>query len=146
MGQGRIFVYFPMEMRGVKCYDDISSIVGPVDRRKKGGDTVEYLDMVNQIITAEHSAKALAEEGRQKQEQVESGVEREVAQLREDYMQRARHRLELVEETEQAGAEEEIVKLDEVQRRAMKAVEAAYEKNRDAWVDKLFALIVGVEP
>ena len=91
-------------------------------------------------------AKALAEEGRQKQEQVESGVEREVAQLREDYMQRARHRLELVEETEQAGAEEEIVKLDEVQRRVMKAVEAAYEKNRDAWVDKLFALIVGVEP
>ena len=45
-----------------------------------------------------------------------------------------------------AGAEEEIVKLDEVQRRVMKAVEAAYEKNRDAWVDKLFALIVGVEP
>lgn len=146
MGQGRIFVYFPMEMRGVKCYDDISSIVGPVDRREKGGDTVEYLDMVNQIITAEHSAKALAEEGRQKQEQVESGVEREVAQLREDYMQRARHRLELVEETEQAGAEEEIVKLDEVQRRVMKAVGAAYERNRDAWVDKLFALIVGVEP
>lgn len=102
--------------------------------------------MVNQIITAEHSAKALAEEGRQKQEQMESGVEREVAQLREDYMQRARHRLELVAETEQAGAEEEIVKLDEVQRRAMKAVEAAYEKNRDAWVDKLFAMIVGVEP
>ena len=61
-------------------------------------------------------------------------------------MQRARHRLELVEETEQAGAEEEIVKLDEVQQRAMKAVEAAYEKNRDAWVDKLFAMIVGVEP
>lgn len=102
--------------------------------------------MVNQIITAEHSAKALAEEGRQKQEQMESGVEREVARLREDYMQRARHRLELVEETEQAGAEEEIVKLDEVQQRAMKAVEAVYEKNRDAWVDKLFAMIVGVEP
>nr|WP_207754471.1 hypothetical protein [Pseudoflavonifractor phocaeensis] len=102
--------------------------------------------MVNQIITAEHSAKALAEEGRQKQEQMESGVEREVAQLREDYMQRARHRLELVEETEQAGVEEEIVKLDEVQQRAMKAVEAVYEKNRDAWVDKLFAMIVGVEP
>ena len=107
---------------------------------------MEYLDMVNQIITAEHSAKALAEEGRQKQEQMESGVEREVAQLREDYMQRARHRLELVAETEQAGAEEEIVKLDEVQQRAMKAVEAVYEKNRDAWVDKLFAMIVGVEP
>ena len=50
--------------------------------------------MVEQIITAEHSARALAEESRRKRE----------------------------------------------------LVEAAYGKNRDAWVDKLFALIVGVEP
>lgn len=101
--------------------------------------------MVNQIITAEHSAKALAEEGRQRREQVESGVAREAARLREDYMQRARRRLELVAETERAGAEEEIVRLDEERRQAMEAVEAVYEKNRDAWVDKLFAMIVGVE-
>ena len=64
--------------------------------------------MVNQIVAAEHSAKALAEEGRQRQEQLRSGLEREAADLREEYMQRARHRVELVEQTEQAGAEETI--------------------------------------
>lgn len=102
--------------------------------------------MVNQIITAEHSAKALAEEGRQKQEQVQSGLEQETADLRENYLQRARHRIELVEQTERAGAEEAIAKLDEKQRQAMKDVEAVYEKNRDKWVDTLFSMIVGVEP
>ena len=61
---------------------------------QRGGDTLEYRNMVEQIITAEHSARALAEESRRKRE----------------------------------------------------LVEAAYGKNRDAWVDKLFALIVGVEP
>ena len=102
--------------------------------------------MVNQIVTAEHSAKALAEEGRQRQEQLRSGLEQEVADLREGYLKRARHRIELVEETEQAGAEEDIAKLDEKQRRAMANVEAVYEKNRDQWVDTLFSMIAGVKP
>ena len=80
--------------------------------RPRGGMAVEYLDMVNQIVAAEHSAKALAEEGRQRQEQLRSGLEREAADLREEYMQRARHRVELVEQTERAGAEETIAQLD----------------------------------
>lgn len=102
--------------------------------------------MVNQIVAAEHSAKALAEEGRQRQEQLRSGLEREAADLREGYMQRARHRVELVEQTEQAGAEETIARLDERYRQAMKRVETVYEKNRDKWVDTLFSLIAGVQP
>lgn len=114
--------------------------------RPRGGMAVEYLDMVNQIVAAEHSAKALAEEGRQRQEQLRSGLEREAADLREEYMQRARHRVELVEQTERAGAEETIAQLDEKQRQAMKRVEAVYEKNRDKWVDTLFSMIVGVQP
>lgn len=107
---------------------------------------MEYLDMVNQIVAAEHNAKALAEEGRQRQEQLQAGLEREIADLRENYMQRARHRVELVEETERDGAEEDMAKLDEKQRRAMERVEAAYEKNRDQWVETLFSLIAGVKP
>ena len=102
--------------------------------------------MVNQIVAAEHNAKALAQEGRQRQQQLQAGLEREIADLRENYMQRARHRIELVEETERAGAEEDMAELDEKQRRAMKRVEAVYEKNRDKWVDTLFSMIVGVQP
>lgn len=117
-----------------------------VIERLRGGVSVEYLDMVNQIVAAEHNAKALAEEGRQRQEQLQAGLEREIADLRENYMQRARHRVELVEETERDGAEEDMAKLDEKQRRAMERVEAAYEKNRDQWVETLFSLIAGVKP
>ena len=61
-------------------------------------------------------------------------------------MQRASRRVELVEETERAGAEEEMARLDEKQRRAMERVEAAYGKNRDQWVDTIFTLITGVKP
>lgn len=107
---------------------------------------MEYLDMVNQIVAAEHNARALAAEGRQQQERMQAGLHQEIAGLRERYMEEARRRVQLVRETEQAAAEEEIARLDERQRQAMSRVETVYEKNRDQWVDTLFSLIAGVTP
>ncbi len=107
---------------------------------------MEYLDMVRQIVAAEHNAKTLAEEGRRQQEQLQAGLEGEIDRLRADYMERARRRVELVEQTERAGAEETIARLDEKQRQAMKRVETVYEQNREAWADTLFSLIVGERP
>ena len=103
---------------------------------------MEYVDMVNQIIAAEHSAKALASEAREKQAQFQTDLERELEGLREEYMDRARHRVALVEQTERAAAEERMAKLDHRLQDALASVERAYEKNRDQWVERLFQLIV----
>ena len=61
-------------------------------------------------------------------------------------MDRANHRLEEVQQTEDAAAQEALTRLDERLDRTMKAVEASYEKNKERWVDALFSMIVGVEP
>lgn len=107
---------------------------------------MDYAEMVSQIMAAEQGAKALADEAREKRQQMQAGLEKEVSALREDYMDRARQRLEEVQRTETAAAEEAVQQLDQRLDRAMKAVEAAYQKNRDRWVDALFAMIVGVKP
>ena len=107
---------------------------------------MDYAEMVSQIMAAEQGAKALTDEAREKRQQVQAGLEKEVSALREDYMDRARPRLEEVQRTETAAAEEAVQQLDQRLDRAMKAVEAAYQKNRDRWVDALFAMIVGVKP
>lgn len=107
---------------------------------------MDYAEMVSQIMAAEQGAKALTDEAREKRQQVQAGLEKEVSALREDYMDRARQRLEEVQRTETAAAEEAVQQLDQRLDRAMKAVEAAYQKNRDRWVDALFAMIVGVKP
>lgn len=112
----------------------------------KGGIAVEYVDMVNQIIAAEHSAKALTEEAKEKQEQFQTDLERELEGLREEYMERARHRVELVEQTERAAAEERIAKLDQKLQDALDAVERSYEKHKDQWVEQLFQMIVEAQP
>ncbi len=113
---------------------------------RKGGASVEYIDMIDQIVAAEHNAKTLVEESRQRQEELSAGVEQEIARLREDYLQRAGHRIEVVKQLEQASAEEAIARLDEKQRQAMERVEAVYEKNRDRWADTLFTMIAGTRP
>ena len=107
---------------------------------------MEYIDMVGQIVAAEHTAKAMAEEGRQQQQQVQAGLEEEIARLRESYLERAHHRIGMVEQTELAGAEEAIARLEEKQHQAMRRMEEVYEKNRDRWADTLFTMIAGVQP
>lgn len=59
---------------------------------------------------------------------------------------RARQRLEQVQQTEEAAAEEALDRLDRKLEQTMRAVEASYEKNKERWVDTLFSLIVGVQP
>ena len=104
---------------------------------------MEYIGMVDQILAAEHSAKALAEEERRRREQVQSGLEGEIGALRENYLQQARRRVELVEQTEQAAAREQIAQLEERQKTAAARVEEVYGKNRDKWAETLFRMIAG---
>ena len=107
---------------------------------------MEYIDMVGQIIAAEHRAKAVAREGARQGEELRGGLEREETALREERLAKAQERVEQVRREEQARAERKIARLDEAQRQALARMEAVYEKNRDRWADALFTKITGVEP
>ena len=107
---------------------------------------MDYAEMVSQIMAAEQGAKALAQEARERREQVQADLEREVSAMRESYMERARNRLEAVQHTEERAAQEALEKLDRRLDSVMQAVEVSYEKNKERWVDTLFSMIVGVQP
>ena len=107
---------------------------------------MDYAEMVSQIMAAEQGAKVLAEESRARRQQLQAGLDEEISAMRESYLARARQRLELVQQTEEAAAEEALDRLDRKLEQTMRAVEASYEKNKERWVDTLFSLIVGVQP
>ena len=111
-----------------------------------GVNDTDYAEMVSQIMAAEQGAKALAQEARERREQVQADLEREVSAMRESYMGRARNRLEAVQHTEERAAQEALEKLEQRLDSVMQAVEASYEKNKERWVDTLFSMIVGVQP
>lgn len=102
---------------------------------------MEYIEMVNQIVAAEHSARALADEAREKGARLEAGLDGDIAAMREQYMERARHRLEIVRQTEEAAADEAVEQLDRRRAETMAAVEASYARHRDQWADALFRMI-----
>ena len=107
---------------------------------------MDYAEMVSQIMAAEQGAKVLAEESRARRQQLQAGLEHEISAMRVSYLARARQRLEPVQQTEEAAAEEALDRLDRKLEQTMRAVEASYEKNKERWVDTLFSLIVGVQP
>lgn len=104
---------------------------------------MEYIDLVNRIIAAEHSAKEIAQEAKEQETTLERDLEQDETQMRADYFARAKHRIAQVEETESQASDEYIALWDAKLSEAMAAVESSYEKNKEVWVDTLFSMIVG---
>ena len=107
-GEGTNFLRIPLEIcRGIwyiiKQYAKINRLNGGrLGRTGGGGAAMEYIDMVGQIIAAEHRAKALAQEGARRGEELRAGLEQEKASLRESCLARAKTRVEMVRQAEQA--------------------------------------------
>lgn len=107
---------------------------------------MEYVDLVNKIVSAEHSAQDIAKEVLERQESLDADLKRDVSRMREDYFARAQHRIREVEEAEKAAATEDIARWDRKGEAAMAEVEASYARDRDHWVETLFRKIVGTAP
>lgn len=104
---------------------------------------MEYMELVSQIIAAEHSAQEIARDAEARKASLDADLARETASMREDYFARAKHRIALIEAEEAAGADADIAAWDKRLAAAMAAVESAYAKNRDTWAELLFNRIVG---
>ncbi len=104
---------------------------------------MEYVNLVSKIIAAEHRAQDIARAVTEKQESLDADLERDVAQQRTAFFDRAGRRIAQVEEIERTAAEEDMAAWDGRLERAMAQVETAYAKGKDAWVDDLFHRIVG---
>lgn len=107
---------------------------------------MEYIDLVKRIVAAEHSANALAQEAREKEAALDGDLARESGALRESYLERARRRVAIVEETEARLADESAAAIDQRLDRAMQALELAYETHRDEWVEALFSRVTDGTP
>ena len=107
---------------------------------------MEYADMISRIVAAEHNARALVQQAKEKESHLQEDLDGDLARMRESYLERARHRLSLVEQEEQAAAAESIQRWDQKLEEALSAVESSYEKNKERWVDTLVSMIVGTEP
>lgn len=106
---------------------------------------MEYVDLINHILSAERNAGAIAQEAKDRQANLEQDLEQETQSLHDRYMERARRRVSIVEDTEAKAAQESIAALDKRFTRATAQMDRAYENCRAQWVDALFTRITGEE-
>ena len=106
-------------------------------------DTLEYAELVNKIVAAEHSAREIAGEARKQEAQLESDLARESAALRKRCYEQADRKLAQVREETAQAERKSVAALDRKLADAMATVETARKKYQDNWVETLFEMIVG---
>lgn len=104
---------------------------------------MEYVNLIQQIISAEQSAQILVQDAKEQESHLAESLEQEIAQMRATYKERADKRIAKLTKLEESVAKQDLEKWDKRLEEAMAAVEQAYIENKDAWVDALFHQVVG---
>ncbi|MCX7614366.1 MAG: hypothetical protein N2Z65_01260 [Clostridiales bacterium] len=104
---------------------------------------MEHLDIINRIIEAEKEAKKIAEEAASAKNHLNEMITNDKNKIREDYLNRANRRIEIVRENERVACDESIAQIDTHLKQKLEIVEETFSQSRERWVDDLFRTIVG---
>lgn len=107
---------------------------------------MEYVNLIQRIISAEQSAQDMVHDAREEESHLAEHLTQEVEEMRTQYMDKAKHRIEKLTRLEAAMAQEDLEKWDEKLTQTMAHVELAYSQNKDQWVDTLFYKVIGTQP
>jgi len=102
---------------------------------------MEHVDVILKIIEAEKAAQQVADEAINTKNRLGQNLEREKAGLHEQFMERARRRVEIVREQESRDAEDSIARLDGELTETKAALRVRFDANKEAWAEELFAFV-----
>ncbi len=111
---------------------------------KKGGQVkpVEHVNLINRIIEAENKARQIADEAQEKRKNLQHDLADAKVNMRQNYVDRANHRIAEISKREDDFAQETIAKLNEHYAAELAEMEEKFQTNRAAWAEKLFSMIV----
>lgn len=105
---------------------------------------MDYAVAVKKIIAAENEAQRQAAEAKERVRRLlGEQLEADKAKLKKEYEARVAVRLQKLKAFEEAVALEERKQIEQDHDQCIAALEANYAANRNAWVQRLFAYIIG---
>ena len=104
---------------------------------------MEHIDIINRIVDAEHRAQQITNDAKEQLIGLPEEIRDETEKMHRDLRARAQRRVEIMEQIEKEATDELLKHLDEDLKRDIDAVNAAYQTNKDEWVEKLYCMIVG---
>lgn len=103
---------------------------------------MEYINTINRIIEAEQRAQSIAAEAVEKEVHLEDELKKEIETIHAAYQDRVKRRMQLVNAQENQLVDERIKEFDEQNAKTVAKAKETYAKNREAWIDRLFEMLI----
>jgi len=103
------------------------------------------MEILNKIVEAEVSARAVFDEADKLRESFDSYVKEQVEALRQQYFDRAEEAIAEAKKAEAARADTELAELDKKLEMELAKLKAFYDKENEAIVQKIFKLAVDAD-
>ncbi len=94
-------------------------------------------NMIKRIVEMDQKARQITEAAQREKLDSEKEIAEKAAQLRADYLERARRRIQLNSDTERAAAEKAWEAREVEYTRQTERLEGIYREHRDEWVDTI---------
>ena len=95
------------------------------------------------ILEIENLAKEMDGQSKQLKAQADESVEASLQQMKADYIARTRRRIEIIEQTENSSAAEEIARITRYNVENKQRFEARYAAHKDEWVTRIYQNVIG---
>lgn len=100
-------------------------------------------DMIAEIVNVDKKERELTEELQHSKVNVEQEISIMREKIREDYLTRARKRIELNKKTEKEAANKVWQSIKRKQTKISKTLDKVYEENCSDWVDTIVKNVIG---
>lgn len=102
----------------------------------------ELQEVVQKILDVDAKAKKITSEALNTRNETEKTLAARKLELRENYLNRAKSRIEKMREEENRMAEEEIADAAKEHERLLQNLEEQYAAQKDGWIDAIFQQVI----
>ena len=100
-------------------------------------------DMISKIIDMDKKARSLTDEAQKSKLDFEKDSLQKKEQSKNDYLARAKERIEINKHTAQKKADQQLEVIEKKNNAVIENLNSDYEKNGSKWVDEIVARVVG---
>lgn len=100
-------------------------------------------DIIKKIIEIDRMAQKITDDTIALRKEAEASIEADKQELREKYIEKARHRIGIMTETEENFLKEALATIDKRHTDVAADLNSVYEQNRQGWVNEIYTRVIG---
>ena len=100
-------------------------------------------DVIAKIIDMDKKARDLTDEAQRSKISYENEILKKKEKIKNDYLDRAKERIEINKQTAQKKADTQLKEIEEKNDSVIRKLNSSYSENGDKWVDEIVKRVVG---